>query len=94
MKKPGVLSLLLVGSVVSAPASAQLIRQTVEGVWRYCVYRGPVSIGSPSPRQPLGTRGERAIRVGRGEPCPQAYRDEDGRQSRARAKGGGYVVTQ
>ena len=60
----------LLGAV---PVHAQLIRQTVQGVWRQCIYVSRTQIGSANPRRRLGAPVERVFQVGRGEPCPASY---------------------
>lgn len=59
--------------VVGSAAEAQLIRQSVQGTWRECVYHGRPVVGLRRPRESLGAPNERVARVGRGEPCPQTY---------------------
>ena len=61
----------------AAPASAQrLSRQSVYGTWRECVYTMRATLRSTNPRQRIGVPTERAIRVGRGEPCPGTWPGE------------------
>ena len=68
------LLLAAAGGLAGAPASAQqLSRQSVYGSWRECVYAMRATLGSANPRQRVGVPRERAIRVGRGEPCPATY---------------------
>jgi|GraSoiStandDraft_46_1057282.scaffolds.fasta_scaffold90029_3 hypothetical protein len=85
-RMPATLVLLAVaGGLAAAPASAQqLARQSVYGSWRECVYAMRATLGSSNPRQRIGVPTERAVRVGRGEPCPVTYPGEP-RQRRSEA---------
>lgn len=74
--KAKILAFTAMACLAASAAEAQLIRQTVAGVWRQCVYRGPARLGSYNPRRPLGTSVELVVRVGRGEPCPAVYPGE------------------
>ena len=60
----------LAGGAAATAASAQvpgrLQDQRVEGRYRICLYQRPDEIRT--------ARGARVLRVGRGEPCPSAYR--------------------
>jgi hypothetical protein len=73
VNRAGAVGLIAVAAACLAPAAveARLKAQSVEGIWRLCVYEGRRVAGSAAPRQPLGTRVDRAHRVARGEPCPR-----------------------
>ena len=67
--------------LAAPPAAAQqLTRQSVSGAWRECVYTMRTTLGSSNPRQPIGVPTERAVRVGRGEPCPAVWPGEQRRR--------------
>lgn len=75
----------------TSAAQAQLVRQSVQGIWRECVYHGPPTVGPRRPRESLGAPNERVARVGRGEPCPQAF---PGERQANRRRPTDYVVLQ
>ena len=79
-RKTKILAFTAMACLAAPAAQGQLIRQTVQGVWRNCIYHGPTRLGSYNPRRALNTQTELIIRVGRGEPCPATYPGEPRRR--------------
>lgn len=62
---------LAIASVPAALSATPLVREATLGVERHCFYAPPGNLRTTVTR--TGQQGQRVVRIGLGEPCPQTY---------------------